>query len=197
MSTRPVCPDCQRPRKTCLCAYTLRRRSDYPLVILQHPTEARHALSSAPLLARAIEGSSLVVGEVFDPELILGSQWRQDTLLVYPGENAVGAETLSPGWVRQLLLLDGTWRKVARLIYLNPWLKTLPCLALQPAEGSRYRIRKSPRVDGLATIEAGVAALNALHPGEDYRDILGAFHKMIELQLAAMDPAVARANYPE
>jgi DTW domain-containing protein YfiP len=69
-------------------------------------------------------------------------------------------------------------------------------MAIQPDMASQYKIRKSPRDDGLSTIEAAVAALNALSPEQDYSAILPAFHKMIDLQIDAMGPATYQKNYP-
>lgn len=194
--SRAYCPACERPQRTCLCDALVTLAPPCELVVLQDPTESRHALSSAPLLHRAIEGSRLVVDEVCQPEVLLGAQWRTDTLLIYPGSAALDGPKARARGFRRVLLLDGTWRKVRRLIHCNPWLLELPCLALTPDAGSEYRIRKSPRRDGLSTIEAAVAALNLLYPDQDYSPVLGAFHKMIDLQIAAMGDAVYRENYP-
>ena len=195
LGARAYCQACERPLKTCLCDAIVQRRCDYRLVILQDPTEARHALSSAPLLAKSIVDAQLHVGEVFAPETVLGPQWREDCLLLFPGEAAISAERARSRDFTTLLLLDGTWRKVARLMHLNPWLAQLPRLALTPQRGSAYRLRKSPRSDGLATIEAAVEALELLQPGSDIRAILGAFEKMLALQIRAMGEAVFQRNY--
>ncbi len=195
MAKREVCTRCQRPLATCLCAYIVSKPSDYRLVILQDPKEARHALSSAPILARSIEGAALYVGDQFDPDALLGKEWRHNTLLVFPSEAPVTEAELAARPFTTVLLLDGTWRKVARLLHLNPWLRELPCLAINDVPKSRYKIRKSPRTDGLSTIEAAVYALNKLHPQRNYDAILGAFEKMIDLQIDAMGEEVYRRHY--
>ncbi|MBD2859849.1 DTW domain-containing protein [Spongiibacter sp. KMU-158] len=186
MSPRLICKDCQRPESTYLCEFIVQRGSGYGLTILQHPKEARHALSSAPLLARSIIGSRLVVGECFEPATLLGSKWQQNSVLLYPGEPSIRVSQIVDAEIKQLVVLDGTWRKTAKLLHLNPWLLNLPRLALQQSQRSRYRIRKSPRADGLSTIEATVQALNVLHSCQDYDAILGAFEQMIDQQIAAM-----------
>lgn len=191
---RIVCKNCERPRSTCLCPFLRTLPCPLELVILQDPSEARHAMSTGPLLARSIEGARLLVGEVFDPVALFGEQWQAQSVLVYP------AETPTPGGdarleVKRVILLDGTWRKVRRLRYCNPWLDQLAKLSLRPQERSAYRIRKSPRADGLSTIEAGALALNQLVSGTDYRDILGVFTAMVEMQINAMGPAAAK-NHP-
>lgn len=193
---RSHCDACNRPTKTCLCDVIVTRRCAYELIILQDPKEARHALSSAPLLQRSIQDSRLVVGEYFQPEALLGPDWRKQCLLIFPGENPLSAAQARQRQFSQILLLDGSWRKVRRLLHLNPWLTELPCLAISPSAPSQYRIRKSPRSDGLSTIEAAVAALNALDHSSNYSDILAAFDRMIDYQITAMGAATFRKNYP-
>ncbi len=196
MSKRASCPHCERPQRTCLCDVMVLRHADYRLVILQDPKEAKHALSSAPLLAKSIAGAQLIVGEVFAPEQILGEDWQSTSLLIFPGDKPASSELLSKNQITTLILLDGTWRKVARLLHLNPWLSTLPCYAINADNSSQYKIRRSPRADGLSTIEAGVCALNELHSQQDFSNILLAFNKMIDLQIAAMGEATFKKNYP-
>lgn len=191
-----MCPTCERPQKTCLCAEMVELECNYQLVILQDPTEAKHALSSAPLLAKSIRGARLLVGDVFQPESILGRGWRKDTLLVYPGENSLHRETARNTPFQNLILLDGTWRKARRLLHLNDWLKTLPHFALADSPASRYRIRKSPRPDGLSTIEAAALTLNTLQPDDDFSPILKAFDAMIAHQIEAMGRTTFSQNYP-
>ena len=196
MNKRPMCPTCERPRKTCLCAEMVEFACNYQLVVLQDPTEARHALSSAPLLAKSISGARLIVGEVFQPESILGRDWRSDSLLVYPGDNCLSPETAKYTPFKNLILLDGTLRKARRLLHLNEWLNDLPRFALADTNASRYRIRKSPRPDGLSTIEAAALTLNALQPDDDFSPILKAFDAMIDHQIKAMGRSTFSRNYP-
>tara|TARA_R110001592_G_scaffold63585_7_gene194891 strand:+ start:5504 stop:6025 length:522 start_codon:yes stop_codon:yes gene_type:complete len=167
----------------------------YRLIILQDVKEAKHALSSAPILEKSIAGAVRVVGDDFDPTVILGQAWQEESVLVFPSERAITADQLVGKNIKNLVLLDGTWRKVARLIHLNPWLRDLPCIAIQAEIASQYKIRKSPRVDGLSTIEAAVAALNSLLPDQDYSAILPAFFKMVDLQIEAMGSATYQKNY--
>jgi len=195
MSKRLICSGCERPLKTCLCDDLVELSCNYQLIILQDPKEAKHALSSAPLLARSIIGAKLIVGEQFDPETILGKNWKDESVLVFPTDNSLTASKASTLDFKHLILLDGTWRKVARLLHLNPWLAEIPSLAIEANNNSEYTIRKSPREDGLSTIEAAVQVLNGLHEKKDFTPILAAFHKMIQLQINAMGKGTFNKNY--
>lgn len=195
MSKRPICTDCERPTKTCLCSEIIRLNCNYQLIILQDPKEAKHALSSAPILAKSIIGSRLIIGEKFDPIQILGKNWQQETLLVFPSEDSLNSKQAQQQEFKNVILLDGTWRKVSRLIHLNPWLNELASISILASSASKYTIRKSPRDDGLSTIEAAVCILNDLHNSQDYTPILGAFYKMINLQIQAMGNDTFQKNY--
>lgn len=195
MSKRALCRGCERPLKTCLCADIIQLKCDYRLIILQDPKEAKHALSSAPILAKSIVDTKYIIGEVFDPIELLGPDWKTQSLLVFPNDNSLSPQAARQQKFRNLILLDGTWRKVARMIHTNPWLSELPCLVINSCYKSQYLIRKSPRNDGLSTIEAAVIALNDLHDGASFDPILGAFNKMIEFQIQAMGLATFEKNY--
>ncbi|CCK77367.1 MAG: DTW domain-containing protein [Oleispira antarctica] len=197
MSKRRLCPHCERPIKTCLCNEIVQMTCGYQLIILQDPKEAKHALSSTPLLEKSILNAKRMVGEIFDPVELLGEDWQATSLLVFPQKNSLNQQQAIEYDFKHLILLDGTWRKVARMIHLNPWLSELPSFSIDNTKASQYLIRKSPREDGLSTIEAAVAVLNQLHGNTSFDPILGAFNKMIEFQIQAMGLETFENNYQE
>lgn len=156
---RAVCPRCERPASTCLCASLpapLTVRTE--LLILQHPREAGHAKNSAAFLTLGLSPAArLLRGEVFDAALA-----GPGTVLLYPGEGGAPA----PAAVDRVLLLDGSWRQSRRLLAANPWLAALPRLSLPP-QASRYAIRRAHKPGQLSTFEAGVQALACLEGGAE------------------------------
>lgn len=89
----------------------------------------------------------------------------------------------------RLLALDGTWRKARKLIHLNPWLKSLPCLTLENPPQSRYHIRKAEQAGQLSTLEAVCAALIQLEGhSETAAPILNAFAQYLD-KLAQFRPS--------
>lgn len=195
MSKRKRCHHCERPIKTCLCDALTCLSCDYELIILQDTKEAKHALSSAPILKKSIKGARLIIGDIFNPEELLGKDWQTNSLLVFPNQESLTSEQAIARKFKHLILLDGTWRKVARMMHVNPWLISLPCIAITSSNSSEYQIRKSPREDGLSTIEAAVQTLNQLHPDDDFSEILTAFRKMISYQVNAMGEETFNKNY--
>lgn len=171
---RAVCPRCERPAATCLCAtlpaaVATRTR----LLILQHPAEAGHAKNTTAFLTLGLQSARRLRGEVFDAGLA-----SPGTALLYPGEGAA-----VPADVRQLILLDGSWRQSRRLLAANAWLAALPRVSL-PALPGRYAIRRAHRPGQLSTLEAGLHAL-ALLEGEPERlaPLWAAFYAFVQAGL--------------
>lgn len=179
---RRHCEQCRRPLSVCLCPYIHRLSSPVELIIWQDPTEARHPLSTAPLLHKSIAGSRLLVADCLQPQDIFAAGEQNTTALLYPFTHKPALTENARTNVRRLLVLDGTWRKVRRLLHLNPWLNDLPHIALTPQQPSGYAIRSSQQSGGLSTIEAGVSALQWLDPSQDYQPVLRVLNRMVEIQ---------------
>ena len=94
-----------------------------------------------------------------------------------------------------VILLDGTWRNTREILHKNTWLHTLPTMALKNVGASRYRIRKAPQENALATIEAVSKLLSVLDKKFDQDIFLKPFNRMIDAQIAKMGDAVYQRNY--
>jgi DTW domain-containing protein YfiP len=165
-SRRASCPACLRARSACICAWVRPVETAPALLILQHPLEVANAKNSARLLHLCVQGSVQAVGEVFEPgalEALLHADGRTPVLLYpeTPGFPAPAAR-LPPATDLRLVVLDATWRKSRKMLYLNPALQALPRLALSGMPASSYRIRKAHAPDQLSTLEASAWALGQL-----------------------------------
>ena len=202
---RETCPACQRPQSSCICRWITPTAHKVEVVLLQHPLEIKHAKNSARLLHLSLPRSVLVVGEVFPEKSLqalisapLDSGTAGDlpwcTALLYPDSPHSAALGMPPAlalaagfWPDlsrlRLIVLDGTWRKSRKMLYLNPLLQRLPRLALRNGPESRYRIRKAHKPGQLSTLEATCAALAQLE-GETglYAPLLAAFDGFVAQQ---------------
>ncbi|WP_373988094.1 tRNA-uridine aminocarboxypropyltransferase [Duganella sp. BuS-21] len=168
---RAMCVACLRPRQTCICRWVTALPSQVEVLILQHPMEVGNAKGSARLLHLSLSNSRLEVGEQFDQAQLLAwlSRQRRSVLLYPETEDAAlglaAPQPFDPAWLDQplrLVVLDGTWRKSRKMLYLNPPLQTLPRLPLRDTPPSHYLIRKAHLPDQLSTLEATVYALAQL-----------------------------------
>ncbi|MGQ2978851.1 MAG: tRNA-uridine aminocarboxypropyltransferase [Polaromonas sp.] len=198
MSPRPRCATCLRPQKSCICRWITPVAHQAEVLILQHPLEADNPKGTARLLQLSLPRSRLLSGEVFD-----ALTWQQagDTrhnLLLYPDPPSDRAAGLplppepAPGLLQdpsqlRLIVLDGTWRKSRRMLYLNPSLQQLPRLLLHTLPPSNYHIRRARRPDQLSTLEAVCAALAQLEGGSGpFQPLLQAFDGFVAHQAGVL-----------
>lgn len=195
--SRSRCPRCQRPLSHCLCALIPSLDSRTRVLILQHPSEAEHALNTARLAMLGLKHAELWVGERFAALPTVLADTRYQPLLLFPGESAgvLRAGLLPTTIGYRLIVPDGTWRKARKLLHLNPELATLPRVALPPGAPSRYRLRKAPAPDALSTVEAIVQALEALEAPARFEALLRPFEALIDSQIQAMGMATYRRNH--
>ncbi|MBM7059466.1 DTW domain-containing protein [Pseudomonas sp. UL073] len=195
--SRPSCPRCTRPLEHCLCALIPSLDSRTRLLILQHPSETRHALNTARLAALGLRNAELVVGERFDDLATRLAQPGYRACLLFPGEQAQPLAAHAAQVDEPLLLVvpDGTWRKARKLLHCNPLLDALPRVSLPDGLSSRYRLRKAPAEGALSTLEAIVVALEIVEAPRDFAPLLAPFEALIEGQIAAMGEDTFRRNH--
>jgi DTW domain-containing protein YfiP len=200
---RLACPVCLRAASTCICRWITPLASQAALLVLQHPLEVRNAKNSARLLHLCLDGSQLEVGEAFDPaalDAMLHAGGRRPLLLYpdTPGDASLGiapAPLLAPESLRdpgrlRLVVLDATWRKSRKMLYVNPALQRLPRLALREVAPSAYRIRKAHAPHQLSTLEAAARALAQLESDPlRYQPLLAAFDGFVQQQAAQVQGA--------
>jgi DTW domain-containing protein YfiP len=182
--------------------------------VLQHPEEVLQAKGTGRLLHLCLPSSRLAEGEAFDSaqlQALLHAPWQpgdapRQPVLLYPDtphgdqqglarpapwpQPAPGAEGL------RLVVLDATWRKSRKMLYLNPGLQALPRLGLQgELPASRYSaLRKAHAPGQLSTLEAAACALERLAPaGPSLQPLRDAFDGLLSLH-AQYRPGTAQPD---
>jgi len=203
MNKRTVCTRCLRPETTCICKFIHPAENRVNLIILQHPQEVHQAKNSARLLHLCLKNSQIHVGEDFGDIFFkqIASSNYYDVLL-YPDTSddsaiatssiakidpnvSVGDDNLGSSRSVRLWVLDGTWRKSRKMLYMNPALQAMPRLSLQDCPQSLYKIRKAHSENQLSTLEASCYALQKLeHGAVNYSPILEAFAAFVAQQQA-------------
>ncbi len=192
--SRPRCSRCQRPSSLCLCALIPALDSRTQVLILQHSSEASHALNTARLVALGLRNAELRVGERFEDDC----DAARPSYLLFPGKDAIPLGSLADAaQPLRLIVPDGTWRKARKILHVNPWLAELPRVALPEGLSSRYRLRKAPMPGVLSTIEAIVTALNLLESPSRFDELLRPFDALIEGQIDAMGREVYQRNHAD
>ena len=195
-SRRERCVTCLRAQSGCICQWVRPLPHQVEILLLQHPLEVHNAKGSARLLHLSLPNSRLVTGESFAAGELDALLAGKHNVLLYPdtpGDRSLGIAPpppldasllLDPAGLR-LVVLDATWRKSRKMLYLNPALQRLPRLPLRDTPPSHYLIRKAHAPDQLSTLEATCYALTQLE-GEAARfaPLITAFDGFVAQQLS-------------
>ena len=197
---RTRCPVCLRAAASCICHWIAPLSHAVDVLILQHPLEVHNAKGSARLLHLSLPNSRMLTGEHFPPDPLAALLAGKHNVLLYPdtpGDRSLGiapppaldpAMLLDPAQLR-LVVLDGTWRKSRKMLYLNPQLQQLPRLPLRDTPASHYLIRKAHAPDQLSTLEATCYALMQLeHDVPRFVPLIAAFDGFVAQQLSYVMP---------
>ena len=197
LTKRPVCDKCSRPVRNCICALIYPITNQVDVLILQHPDEAPNSKNTAGLLHLSLKNSQIEIGESFAGEHL--NHWltadQKQPLLLYPEipeYKALGLATPQPPLIPnqftpdqlRLIVIDATWRKSRKMLYLNRALQSLPRLMLLETPASLYKIRKAHSENQLSTLEASCYALQQLEPQVDYTPLLKAMGLFVAQQSA-------------
>lgn len=172
------CTGCGRPSPGCWCRFVSPVDVQLQLVVLQHPVEARHPLSTVPVVTAVIRGTVVHRGIIFADGTV-----PPGAALLYPG----GAPPDPAAAPRVLVVLDGTWTHVRRMLRDNPWLADLPRIGVRPTGPSSYP-RAQPMSEATSTIEAVALALVGLgEPAAVGAALLRPFAALVGMHQACAD----------
>ena len=196
MSKRAFCNQCNKALSACICALICPLDNQHFLHILQDPSEQNKAIGTARILDLSLSKVTLTIGHSFEASAFD----LNNTFLVFPDEQASSISALQQTQLinkdSQFILLDGSWKKAYKLLMTNPFLQTLPKVMINIENKSNYRLRKSPREDGLSTVEAGYYLLSELsNDTEKYIPLLAVFNKMIDFQISNMPADIYQKHY--
>lgn len=193
--TRATCARCKKPEVVCYCHTLQTVANHWPVHILQHPNEARHAIGTARIAALSLVNCTLEIGNAFSKSST-ALLFKSRPLLVYPSANALPLESLQGTQPRPLIILDASWKKSRRILHESPILNTLQTVSFASQKTSRYQIRKEPKPGYLSTLEAIVHALSTLEKdAAKYQPLLDTMDYMIQRQIEHMQPDVFTRRY--
>mgnify|MGYP001049229948 CR=1 FL=1 len=180
---RSYCSVCHFPESTCICEHVVVCTNAIKVVVLQHPKEAQHAKNTVALLKLALSDFEIITGETAEDFLDIRKELQsRNPVIVYPGTDAIKLPKERLSFTPDtLVLIDGTWKKAYKMIKLNPWLMTLPCVSFSDEYQNSYSIRKSPNKQSLSTLEAVYLSLSHIE-GNKFTPLLDLFHHFMDLR---------------
>lgn len=185
---RVYCTKCHRLESLCLCSVLPELDNQVEVVFLQHPLESKHIKGTAWLTHASLKNTRFEVGEQF-PKDVLDDTLRSNkrTFLLYPATQEEAVTTYqAEGFPDEfslsdcrILILDGTWKKTKKMLFLNPALAKLPRIVINPDLPSSYKIRKQKNAQSLSTLEATMLLLEQLEKTDRYQALLKVMDALI------------------
>jgi len=198
MNKRAMCPNCEFILARCLCDTLRPIKNNTHLIILQHPSETKHALNTVVLMKKSFQNMTLLIGEDFSDNDVLNSLIsanKNSIALLFPTEKSSILNSKSSKQITHLILIDGTWKKAHKIFMASKNLHLLQSFKLETSQTSQYKIRSSKLEHSLSTLEASVIALNILENMTETKSLEESFRKMIEFQIEKMGAETFKKNY--
>jgi DTW domain-containing protein YfiP len=188
------CPRCFLQEERCVCAEIPRVDTDVHIAIVRHWREVAKHSNTGRFAHLALPNSSLhSVGRkddrIDEAALTAGNTW-----LLFPEGTPLHANAPTPR-VDRLVVLDGTWHQARRMRQRLGCLRGLPILRLPPTGVVRERLRKSPTVDGLSTLEAIAGAIARLEGAAAGDALLALYDEVVRRSISGHRTDAARWGY--
>ncbi len=200
---RLFCCRCRRPRSGCYCSLISPFESEPRFIVLTQPREAKHRLGTGRMAHLCLANSLLFEGVDFSADKRLNREIDDPAngpALLYLSPASInlsqlpwsGRQALFPNHRKPVVLvLDGTWKSVRKMLRLSKNLARLPMICFDPPTPSAYRIRREPRPQCYSTIEAIHQVIELLAPRRDqqasflqpHANLLAVFRSVMDRQL--------------
>ncbi|KAL5546308.1 hypothetical protein UlMin_005995 [Ulmus minor] len=203
---RAICPNCTRPNPVCLC-HTLPTHpipTQTQIIILHHPHEAQHKLSTTPILTKTLSNATTIVSRRLRPGLSPLLDQSPPSIYLFPQTQFSPAlnlarikepnSPLSKHPPSVLIVFDATWKHAREMVkasegFLSGF-ATRVCLDTdERVEGgsiynSELVLRKEPFGGCVTTMEAVARALGVIEPNglEIEEKMIGVLREMVRLQ---------------
>ncbi|MBU3915530.1 DTW domain-containing protein [bacterium] len=191
------CYKCFRPLKTCYCKWITPIETGVKFVFLMHPQEAYKQKTGTGRLAKlSLKDSDLIIDTGFNdhiPVNILLENPDYYPVILYPGIDTLQVEDpcfrVDMGTKKLLVfIIDATWAKSRKMMYLSPNLGNLPKISFQTAYRSQFSIKRQPHPHCLSTIESTYYLIHELQDAgliENFinpEGLMTVFKKMVAFQ---------------
>ncbi len=192
---RPLCLKCLKSQTTCYCGDVKPFRTQFQIVLLQHPKERKKAIGTARMAHLTIENSTLICGKDFNENQRVNAMIADPSLhcvILFPGPQSLNLSQIPekerscqfPAQKKLVVfVIDGTWAAAKRMLRQSDNLLKLPQICFTPKRLSEYKIRQQPMEHCVSSIEAVHQLLGLLDPSTPADHLLELFRDMVEMQI--------------
>jgi len=178
------CKRCWIRVEQCVCALLVPLQTQVRVLFVRHHMEARKSTGTARVAHLALPNSQ-VFDFTDDPDASNAALPHgldpADSWLLYPDETA----QVPVGPVRNLVVLDGTWRQTRKMVKKLPAVAHLPRVRLAGPPADVLRLRETSLDDGRSTLEATAEALALCGEADVSRALLALHAVFVQRVLTA------------
>jgi DTW domain-containing protein YfiP len=184
------CTRCRIYRPLCLCSDIVPLILDTRVTLYMHWRERLRATNTGWLACLALPNSEIRLRGGPSQQLCPAEAAPlKNAILLFPSPDAV---ELTPEWLARqprpvtLVVADGSWRQAKKVPYRESGLAGIPNVKLPVGAPSCYRLRRSPHLWTLSTLEAIARAMGLIEGREVQVALESLFLKMVERRLWSM-----------
>jgi len=179
------CLDCRLHFHLCICDQMPRFNLKTRLVILMQRTEFNFLSNTGRFIPKILPNTEIRFrGTVDQVPLNTKKMIQRDTqpFVLFPAGNA---ELLTGAFVAKLtkpmtlIIPDGNWRQASKMVKRVEDLHDIPKVILPNDKPSTYRLRISPREEGVCTYEAIARAMGIIEGKEVQQEMEAFFDKFV------------------
>ena len=169
------CDHCGLPESYCACGDIFAGTLPVQLVLLLHENEPIRPSNTSRLIQQLLPHAThrFIWQRAEPPQALLdmlNSEQYQPWLL-FPADRPDLQPRLKTyqrgsGKIPLIVVPDGTWKEVRKIVRKSPWLNDLPLLAFNPDRRTRYTLRRNPDDDHLCTAETVAEVLRLADANE-------------------------------
>lgn len=180
------CSGCGLTSNWCCCSLSTPTHSHVQIALLLHENEPARPTTTSEIILNTLLNTQAYLWKRNDPPMALIQQIADkntDTWLLFPADRPdlkSRQQPIKQDSTRKTLIIvpDGTWKEVRKIVRKSPWLDHLPLLAFDPQTPSKYDLRRNPDADHLCTAETVIELLtlcNEPHPAAQLTRAFDAF----------------------
>jgi DTW domain-containing protein len=158
------CARCALHAEMCACSVLPRLSIETRFVVLRHVRETNKSSNTARWAGLLLPNLEILPWSGRPDAALLAGLGRPGDWLLFPDEGRLHGPTRGGAAPQRVVVLDGTWRQVRRMLRALPALRGLPRLSVAPRPG-RVGLRAAPSPSHLSTLEA-ISSAVALLEGE-------------------------------
>ncbi|BFM49430.1 tRNA-uridine aminocarboxypropyltransferase [Marinomonas sp. THO17] len=135
--------------------------------LVTHSEELKKSTGTGRLVKSALkEECEIIEWSRVEPNPTLLALDPQQTILVYPNQGKQIVNLENDAYIKNIILIDGTWQQAKKMYNHSPYLQHFSHLTIEGIQ-STYRKRRNQKSTGLCTAESVIYLLEKFkHPAK-------------------------------